>query len=218
MISIIIPIYNGLEFLDECLESIYNQTFNQYEILIGLNGHEINGDIYNNLKKYENDKLKVIQYDFKNKSKTCNLLLDECKYDIICMLDVDDKWAPNKLEIQLKYINNYDVVGTFCKYFEDNNIVPELPFGKLHYNIFMRVNPIINSSSMFYKKDACWEDIFGVEDYEMWLRLNKEGKQFYNIPEILTYHRIHKTSLFNTSELQQENLKILEEKYIKIKK
>ncbi len=217
MISIIIPLYNGINFIDECLDSIYNQTFQDFEILVGLNGHEINGSIYNKIKTYENNKLKVYQYDIPNKSKTCNNLIKECKYDIICLLDVDDKWLPNKLEKQIDYIKKYDVVGTFCQYFGETNIFPYLPPGEIQKNIFKYMNPIINSSSMFYKKDAYWEDIFGVEDYEMWLRLIKEDKKFYNISEILTLHRIHKISSFNGSEKQQENIKILKEKYYGIK-
>lgn len=213
MISIIIPLYNGVEFLDECLNSVYNQTFKDYEILIGLNGHEIDGKIYKTIKHHENDKLKIIQYEFVNKSKTCNELLKECKYDIICMLDVDDKWSPTKLEKQVPYIKGYDVVGTFFQYFGETSHLINLKSGEIDSNTFKNINPIINSSSMFYKKDAYWEDIFGVEDYEMWLRLNREGKRFYNVPEYLTYHRIHKTSYFNSSQLQKENLQKLKIKY-----
>lgn len=213
MISIIIPIYNGLEFLDECLESIYNQTFEKYEILIGLNGHEKDGDSYNFLNKYKNEKLKVFQYEVANKSETCNNLIKECKYDIVCLLDVDDKWENTKLEKQIKYIKNYDVVGTFCYYFGEKNQPLSLVSGEIPNYIFDYNNPIINSSSMFYKKDAKWRDIFGVEDYDMWLRLNREGKKFFNIPEFLTYHRIHKTSAFNNSSLQQENVQKLKIEY-----
>lgn len=212
MISIIIPIYNGLEFLDECLQSVYSQTFKDYEILLGLNGHEINGETYNFLRTYQSDKLRVFQYEFANKSKTCNELIKECTYDIICVLDADDKWMPIKLERQLQYINDYDVVGTLCQYFGESSLKLELPVKQIRISWF-NINPIINSSSMFHKKDAYWEDIFGVEDYEMWLRLDREGKTFFNVPEYLVFHRIHKSSAFNTNELQQENLQKIKEIY-----
>ncbi len=39
MISILIPIYNGIEFIDESIHSVINQTFNNWELLIGVNGH-----------------------------------------------------------------------------------------------------------------------------------------------------------------------------------
>ena len=103
-----------------------------------------------------------------------------------------------KLEKQINFINKYDVVGTFCQYFGDKNDCPNLPPKNIIPSILMEFNPIINSSSMFHKKDAYWNQDYHAEDYEMWLRLNFEGKTFYNIPEKLTYHRIHQSSFFNT--------------------
>jgi hypothetical protein len=53
---------------------------------------------------------------------------------------------------------------------------------------------------MIKKKDAIWYDRFkGLDDYDMWNRLAFENKKFYNVPEFLTFHRIHKTSAFNNS-------------------
>ena len=45
MILIIIPLYNGVEYLDECINSVKNQTLTNWEILIGINGHEINSEV-----------------------------------------------------------------------------------------------------------------------------------------------------------------------------
>jgi 5-methylthioribose kinase len=53
---------------------------------------------------------------------------------------------------------------------------------------------------MFHKQDAHWEDILGVEDYEMWCRLSVAGKKFYNVSDVLVKHRIHSGSAFNTEE------------------
>ena len=128
------------------------------------------------------------------------MLLD-AKYDIICLLDVDDKWHNKKLEEQINIKDKYDVVGTWCKYFGDNNIIPPLPKYEINELEFLRVNPIINSSCMLNKKDCYWDEnnLTGLEDYDLWLKLNYNGKKFYNIPKILTYHRIHKTSYFNNN-------------------
>jgi hypothetical protein len=60
------------------------------------------------------------------------------------------------------------------------------------------VNPIINSSSIIKKELCYWSSSCdGVEDYELWLKLRKAGKQFYNCKEILVKHRIHNASAFN---------------------
>jgi hypothetical protein len=64
------------------------------------------------------------------------------------------------------------------------------------------------------KKELChWESEYdGVEDYDMWLRLRKENKRFYNLVDTLVLHRIHSSSAFNA---QGNNKKVVDllEKY-----
>jgi hypothetical protein len=78
--------------------------------------------------------------------------------------------------------------------------IPNIPVGNLTKNNvdFLKANPIINSGCLV-RKDLCyWEDsLNGVEDYDMWLRLWKLGKFFYNCDDVLVKHRIHKSSAFN---------------------
>ena len=52
----------------------------------------------------------------------------------------------------------------------------------------------------YYKKELCYWNENGVEDYDMWLRLRKLNKKFYNCPQILVKHRIHKQSAFNSKK------------------
>jgi teichuronic acid biosynthesis glycosyltransferase TuaG len=133
-------------------------------------------------------------------------MLKYTKYNWIALLDVDDKWLPKKLESQIKFINNYDVIGTMCKYFGDSQIIPNLPLQNIVNFNFLLYNPIINSSVLL-RKELCWWDKNhdGVEDYDLWLRLWRQNKKFYNIPEIQVLHRIHKQSAFNA---QGNNLKV----------
>lgn len=204
MFSILMPIYNGIEFIDESVNSVINQSYADWELIISINGHPEDSEIYKIAKKYESDKIKVYDlFTMKGKSNTLNNSLQFCKYDKVCLLDVDDIWLPTKLERQLPFINEYDVIGTYCQYFGDRTGVPELVVGKISPIFFRVMNPIINSSACFNKKDAYWNPEYdSVEDYDMWLRLMTEQKTFYNVNEILVQHRIHKSSFFNTSTRQ----------------
>ena len=95
------------------------------------------------------------------------------------------------------------------------NIIPNIPTGDISNFNFFSFNPIINSSIIIKKKDAIWcedKDLI-LEDYDMWLRLNYENKKFYNINEILCYHRIHKKSYFNN--IDNNNINILKKKWFK---
>lgn len=149
---------------------------------------------------FASPRIHVHWMDTVGKSSTLNALLGYAS-DIICLLDVDDVWAPTKLEKQLPWIEQYDVVGTGCQYFGLRQGSPAIPFGEIPSQMFMGVNPIINSSAMFHSSLAGWDaDWEGIEDYEMWLRLNHEGRKFFNVSEKLVYHRIHGSSAFNTKQ------------------
>ena len=206
MISIVMPIYNGIEFIEDSVISIIYQRFKSWELVIGINGHPENSEVYKIAKKYEliDSRIKVLDFPtIKGKSNTLNEMIKYCIYDYVALLDVDDIWTENKLEIQTDLIasNNglYDVIGSKCIYFGDmNSIVPEIPTGDITKFNFFIVNPIINSSMVMRKELCHWNEKHnGVEDYDLWLKLWKSGKQFYNSSQILVKHRIHKSSAFN---------------------
>jgi glycosyltransferase involved in cell wall biosynthesis len=207
MISILIPIYNGIEFIEESVSSILNQTYDKWELIIGINGHAENSDIYKIAKEYEKRSDKAAQtfgkirvYDFykiRGKSNTLNEMIQYCKYEYIALLDVDDIWHPQKLEVQSQLLKSYDVIGSNCVWFGDRpGIIPTIPIGDISNYDFALVNPIINSSCII-KKELCHWNENGIEDYDLWLRLRKSGKTFFNCKAILVKHRIHNASAFN---------------------
>jgi hypothetical protein len=112
---------------------------------------------------------------------------------------VDDIWHVEKLDMQSKFLGEYDVIGSNCIYFGDKpGIVPQIPQYDFSNFNFASVNPIINTSTIIKKPFCYWRREFdGVEDYDLWLRLRKLNKRFYNCPEILVKHRIHNQSAFN---------------------
>jgi len=216
MISILIPIYNGIEFIKESVMSVIHQTSSQWELLIGVNGHPENSDVYQIAKEYEKKSSNIRVFDFytiKGKSNTLNKMIEYCNYDYIALLDVDDIWVSTKLEKQLPYLNKYDVIGSQCICFSHNNFEersPKIPIGDLSSFNFLSVNPIINSSCIIRKSLCSWNYEFdSVEDYELWLSLWKQKYMFFNVENILVKHRIHRQSIFNSSENQKIQLRKL---------
>lgn len=225
MISIFIPIYNGVEFFDESFGSVITQTFTEWELIIGINGHAIGSDVYQlvteKVKEMTTkyivalDKIRILEFPpdkIKGKSATLNEMVKYAKYDWIALLDVDDIWHYQKLAFQLVYMDNYDIIGTRCVWFgERDNVVPPIPSGDISYYDMSIMNPIINSSSLIRKELCYWDNnrINGLEDYDMWLRLSQDRKRFYNLPQILVKHRIHKTSAFNTKTSHEDKVNLL---------
>ena len=219
-ISILMPIYNGIEFIEESISTIKYQTYKNWELIIGINGYDANSAVYEIAKKYEsinntnntnNTINKIRVYDLvgiKGKSNALNKMLEYCNYDWIALLDVDDKWLPKKLESQMPYMNEYDVIATQCKYFGDSTTIPYIPPGDITANNFnfLQSNPIINSSVLLKKELCYWDENWdGVEDYDLWLKLWQQSKKFYNVKGVQVMHRIHRASAFNANG---NNLKV----------
>lgn len=209
MISIVIPVYNGIEFLQQSLESVIKQTYTLWEVIIGINGHPHKSDVeleaisvvHSFMNTFDiTNRIVVKHYNTTGKPNTLNKMIEDCLYDHIAILDVDDIWERTKLEKQMQYINDYDVVGTRCLYFGERQGSPDIPVGDISEFDFIYCNPIINSSAIVKKELCYWENIYtGLEDYNMWLWLRSRNKRFYNIDEYLCYHRIHKSSHFNNT-------------------
>jgi len=217
MISILLPIYNGERFISQCIDSILNQTFKDFELLIGFNGTTDNSiDI---VSSYKDSRIEIFNYTSeKGKSKTLNKLLSESKYQWIALQDDDDVWVQNKIERQLYFTNNFDVIGTLIKYIDENNKIigtPDLSTdsSKITQLSLFGSNQIANSSSLI--KKSCVFEVGGwsedldklaengiqpCEDFDLWLKMIKKNKKFINVAEYLVHHRIHAGSNFNTKK------------------
>lgn len=210
--------YSGHRYIKMSLDSILNQTYGEFEILIGLNGE--NEETKKILDGYKDPRMRIFDYgNDKGKVKTLNKLLNESRYEIIGIQDDDDIWIEGKLELQIPFFEGNDVVGTFIKYIYEGDssnwgIGPNLSID--HLGITQRMksgnNQIANSSALFRKSDALliggWREEFeGIEDYDFWMRLIESGKKFTNIPNYLVLHRIHRTSNFNFNNYDINRIK-----------
>jgi len=217
MISVLLATFNGESYIKQSINSILNQTFLNFELLVGFNGTTDNSKEI--VKSYSDKRIKVFDFkEDKGKAKTLNKLLAHSTGEWVCVQDDDDIWLPNKLEKQIKYFDMYDVIGTFIKYIDhNNNIIGQPHLSSTHSEIeFYSLNgqnQVANTSAVFKRRDAIdiggWKEELDslpeqgfqpCEDYNFWLRLLKNGKKFFNIPEYLVHHRMHQDSNFNTKK------------------
>ena len=207
-VTILTPVFNGIEYLEECYKSVVNQTNKEWLWIIGINGH---GDeknlVYTTLKNNITDpRIIVKNYDTKGKVATLNEMLKDSTTDYIALCDCDDVWFPDKLEIQKQIIVAYpmiDVLGTGLQYIGELDHIPELPHGIITLDTLFKVNPVVNSSVLMKKEVASWrEDSFGLEDYDLWFRILLENKKIFTIKDPLIYHRVYRESYFNSSGRQ----------------
>ena len=216
-VSILTPVYNGWEFLEQCAASVVLQNTKfgelnlEWEWWIGINGHGPDGGpalaaairLMDKISMEHKAQIHVVNMPMvKGKAAALNRLAEYSKGEWIALLDCDDTWERNKLLVQRAMIGNEAqgavVVGSFCYYFGD--LVtdgPLLPMGWISPEIVAHENPMVNSSVLIRRQYARWEDRFGLEDYDLWIRIAQEGGRLYNIPFHLTHHRLHGGSAFN---------------------
>jgi len=213
-ISVLIRLYNSIDFLEESLKSVLDQTYANWEVLIGVNGRGPTGgnvvisalEIANRLAKGDS-RIRVMNIpDAKGEAEAMNALVKEAVSDWVAILDVDDKWYPEKLMEQVLCIRSLiltpDVIGTQSEYIGDMRGSPNVPNGYIDVNYFKIENPIINSSVLIRKELLHYTDLYNLDDYDLWCRLALNKKVFYNINTVLTYHRVHKNSYYNSSRTQ----------------
>ena len=115
MFSIIIPVYNGEKFIEDAVNSVFEQTYNDWEMVIVNDGSKDNTAEV--LKKYESDsRIRIIHKENGGVSSARNLAISESKGSHIVFLDADDVWHNNHLEIMNKLINQYPDAGLYGTY------------------------------------------------------------------------------------------------------
>ena len=164
MISIIALIDNGDntnnytdKSFDDSITSIINQKHQDWELKIVLyNVSHSDNQTIQNYKEIDNriDIIKYYDSDINTPSKAIiKASTNECKYNYIAILNINDIWAPNKLELQSSIIlkfNRIDVIGTKSWYEKEPSYI-NIPEGELyHHNIF-KINPFINSTVVIKK-------------------------------------------------------------------
>lgn len=199
-VSIIIPCYNQGKFLDETVDSVLAQTFDDFEIVIVNDG---SSDDFTNdlLRDFHRPKTRVIQTDNQGVSAARNTAIRAATGSYILPLDGDDLLGREYLQKGVAILDgNSDVgiVSCLIEFFGDVCYQPEQPpftvEGMLVRNV---VGPC---SSLFRKSD--WEQIGGYsttmtsgwEDWDFWLSFVERGAGIVRIPEVLFYYRIRDNS------------------------
>ena len=207
-VSVLTPIYNtNPQYLRECIESVLNQTFKDFEFLI-LNDSPNNKEIEKIVKEYaKHDKrIKYIK-NAKNIGITPsrNKLLKMAKGEYIAIFDHDDISLPERLEKEVEYLDNNPDVGVvscntewFPKKYITNHPVDNLEIKKAltHVNIVAHTAMMVRKS-VLQKYNIEYEEEFSpAEDYMLCLRL-VEYTMFHNIPEILLKYRFQENNTTN---------------------
>lgn len=201
LVSIIMPAYNSSKTLPDSIQSVLDQTFTDWELLV------IDDCSPEPLKpivdSFQDGRIQYIRLE-KNSgvAQARNRGIQAARGRYIAFLDSDDLWLPEKLEKQLQFMqkNGYAFTYTWYRQFEDD---PAHPIrlvktkNSVDYRKLLRGNDIGCLTVMIDRKEI--PDIQMPsekhEDYITWLNLLKKGYQAYSVPEDLARYRVSKSSL-----------------------
>lgn len=204
LVSIITPLYNAEKFVSETIESVLNQTYENWEMIIVDDCSRDSGpEIVREYQK-KDKRIKLIQLEKNSGSAFArNKAIEESKGRYIAFLDSDDLWHPEKLEKQISFMKRNDYAFTFTKYqlmTEEGKLLNrfiEVP-KKLNYRQALLLNQVGCSTAMYdiAKLGKVYLPIIKkAEDYGLWLKILKMGYYGYGLNETLVYYRIRKNSL-----------------------
>lgn len=113
MISVIIPLYNKAHTIVNTLNTVLNQTYNNFEVIIVNDGSTDNG-VEVIRKNFNDSRIRIINQCNAGVSAARNKGVDESKGDWVSFLDGDDEWHPDYLSIISTVITQYPEVGMIC--------------------------------------------------------------------------------------------------------
>ena len=197
LVSIIMNCYNGEKYLRDAIDSVYKQTYDNWEIIL-IDNSSI--DNTGRIAKSYNKKLKY----YRN-SKTVdlgiarNMALNKCSGVYIAILDYDDIWLSEKLEKQVKFMeanSNIDVCGSWIELIgnSDGILKLETESEKIKINLLTNRNfahsAVLMRNSTLEKYGFNYNPDFSVaHDYDLWVRMIK-CCSFANLPEPLVKYTI----------------------------
>ena len=221
LVSIITACYNSENYISETINSVLNQTYQNWELLIVDDCSTDNTKSL--IKKFQKTEKRIKLFQLNENCGAAvarNKAIKEAKGTFIAFLDSDDMWLPKKLELQLEFMisNNYNLTHTSYELIDHQGnslkktIVPAKILGykdMLYSNKIGCLTAIYNQSEIGKKYMPLLRKR---QDYALWLKILKTGEKAYGLVEVLSQYRNTESSISNNKlNLIKWNWKLLRE-------
>ncbi len=220
LVSIITPCYNSEKYLVATIDSVLQQTYQNWELLITDDGSTDASVAI--IEKYINKDSRIKLFKISNGGAAVarNNSIKQAKGSYIAFLDSDDIWIPTKLEKQIRFmeINNYQLSCTlYSRMDEEGSDLHSISkkYSKISYLDMLKSNKI-GCLTAIYNQETLGKVYMPLikkrQDYGLWLRLLKDVDFAYEFPEVLAKYRIRKASISaKKTEMLKWNWKLFRE-------
>ncbi|HYH14370.1 MAG TPA: glycosyltransferase [Flavisolibacter sp.] len=217
VISIIFPAFNSASFIKEAIDSLLQQTFMDFELIIINDGSTDNTEAI--VQSYTDSRI-VYSKNETNQGLiyTLNKGIKMARGAYIARMDADDICLPNRLAVQKQWLDSHPetaVVATLIEFIDENNTVTgywKLDKLTITFAAIRKVMPYENCiahPSVMARKSILETYLYNpeqqhIEDYDLWLRLIADGHRIEKIPQVLLQYRVHSSSI-TVSKLRKNN-------------
>jgi teichuronic acid biosynthesis glycosyltransferase TuaG len=218
LISVVIPTYNSEEYIADALHSVINQTYTNLEVLL-VDDASIDETVAI-VSKFISKDSRIFLEKLKVNSGAAiarNTAIKLAKGNCIAFLDADDRWLPNKLELQLKLMQEKNCAVVLSSYYCMNEegralgkIITALP--SINAKKILKCNYIGNLTGM-YSVDKLGKllapNIRKRQDWALWISAIQKSGVAYSVSEPLAFYRERENSISsNKLQMLAYNFKI----------
>lgn len=204
LVTILIPVFNGEDYLSQAIESALAQSYSPLEILVIDDGST---DGTENIVKKFGDKLRYIKKPNGGVASALNLGIKEAKGELVSWLSHDDVYLPEKIQTQINFMQEQkeDVELIYCdvEYIDDNsktlsitNYQKDHNLKHLNHGVYPVLKGFVNGCALLIKKKLFDrvgyfnESLKTSNDYDMWFRIFRSTNVRY-LPKVLIKYRLH---------------------------
>lgn len=203
LVSIIMPAYNCEKLVGTTIESVINQSYRNWELIVVDDCSQDN--TYKIIKEYMKKDKRIKLYRLEKNSGPAiarNKAIEKAKGKYLAFLDSDDIWFPDKLQKQLRFMEEnkyYFTCTSYTKIDEEDNDLKRIVYAnkKSDYNGILKKCP--GNSTVIYNAEKLGRftipNIKKRNDYILWLQVIKKAKYLHGIDEPLSSHRVRKGSV-----------------------
>ncbi|MCS3700199.1 glycosyltransferase involved in cell wall biosynthesis [Salinibacter ruber] len=218
LVSVVMSVYNGQPYLKRAVQSILNQTFEDFEFVIINDGSEDNSK--EDLERFtkEDERIRLVQQENRGLITSLNRGLDMARGKYIARMDADDISHPERLEKQVDFLDanpKVGIVGTWIEWIRSDGeptalwrppTDPDLIAWQLLFNTCVDHPTIVARKSLLEELGGYARWPTHAEDYELWTRAVRET-QLANLPDTLLKHRHHEDSI--TTKKRKEQIQMV---------
>lgn len=206
LVSIIIPVYNGSNFMREAINSALDQTYNNIEVIV-VNDGSNDGGLTESIAKSYGHKIKYFTKINGGVASALNLGIKNMHGEYFSWLSHDDVYFPAKIEHQVRLLTElsnknvilyggYELINSNSKVIGVVKPHIEYPQDKLNISLFPLMRGLIHGCSMlipirYFREIGTFdESLLSTQDYALWFKFFRVAQLYYD-PHILIRSRIH---------------------------